>query len=315
MAEKEPEKWLKIDIAASAELMDALGNFLTETGAQGVFQETLEPPFSEDLAQTGEAPAFETIKAYFPQDVRSEKRIAAIQKYLKSLDEIFSDLPAPVLRTEIITDPDWGEQWKKYFKPIRVSSNIIVKPTWERYTPSSRDIVIEIDPGMAFGTGQHASTRMCIEALEDIIMKDRKVTNWKVLDVGCGTGILGITAAKLGARDVICLDNDQKATEIAKENAEINLVFDHLRIINDDAMTINEPRNLIFANLTSKLLLKLRKHLIQLLEPDGYLIISGIIEQDAREIEDNFSAFPLIQNRIITEKEWVCYVYKKEGAA
>ncbi|MEN6620048.1 MAG: 50S ribosomal protein L11 methyltransferase [Smithella sp.] len=313
MTEKEPEKWLKVEIAASTELMDALGNFLTETGAQGVFQETLEPPFlTDELAQAIEIPAFETIKAYFPQDVRSEKRIIAIQKYLKSLNEIFSDLPAPVLRTEIITDPDWGEQWKKYFKPIRVSSNIIVKPTWERYTPSSRDIVIEIDPGMAFGTGQHASTRMCIEALEDIIMKDRKVANWKVLDVGCGTGILGITAAKLGAQEVICLDNDQKATEIAKENAEINLVSDHLRIVNEDAMTISEPRNLIFANLTSKLLLKLRKHLIQLLEPDGYLIISGIIEQDAREIEDNFSTFPLIQIRMITEKEWVCYVFKKE---
>lgn len=315
MTGKEPEKWLKIEIVASGELMDALGNFLTETGAQGVFQESSPPPFPDDLTEEAEAPACESIKAYFPRDVRSEKRVAAIEKYLKSLNEIFSDLPAPVLTTEIITDPDWGEQWKKYFKPIRVSSNIIIKPTWERYTPSSRDIVIDIDPGMAFGTGQHASTRMCIEALEDIIMKDRKVANWKVLDVGCGTGILGITAAKLGAQDVICLDNDQQATEIAKENAVINLVSNHLQIINEDATVINEQRNLIIANLTSKLLLKLRKHLIQLLEPEGYLIISGIIEQDMSEIEDNFSVSPLIQNRKITEKEWVCYVFKKEKAA
>lgn len=312
MTEKEQEKWLKIEIAASAELMDALGNFLTETGAQGVFQETLEPPFPEDFP---EAQACETIKAYFPQDVRSEKRIAAIQKYLKSLNEIFSDFPAPVLKTEIISDPDWGEQWKKYFKPIRVSSNIIVKPTWERYTPSSRDIVIEIDPGMAFGTGQHASTRMCIEALEDIIMKDRSVQDWRVLDVGCGTGILGITAAKLGAKDVICLDIDKKATEIARENAAINLVSDRLHIVSKDAAAITEMRNLIIANLTSKLLLKLRHHLTQLLEPEGYMIISGIIEQDAQEIEENFSAAPLIQNRVITEKEWVCYVLNKEAAA
>lgn len=311
MTEKEQEKWLKIEIAASAELMDALGNFLTETGAQGVFQETLEPPFPEDFP---EAQACETIKAYFPQDVRSEKRIAAIQKYLKSLTEIFSDFPAPVLKTEIISDPDWGEQWKKYFKPLRVSSNIIVKPTWERYTPSSRDIVIEIDPGMAFGTGQHASTRMCIEALEDIIMKDRSVQDWRVLDVGCGTGILGITAARLGAKDVICLDIDKKATEIARENAAINLVSDRLHIVSKDAAAITETRNLIIANLTSKLLLKLRHHLTQLLEPEGYMIISGIIEQDAQEIEENFSAAPLIQNRVITEKEWVCYVLKKEAS-
>ncbi|MGV8058113.1 MAG: 50S ribosomal protein L11 methyltransferase [Smithellaceae bacterium] len=312
MTKKEPEKWLKIEIAAPGELMDALGNFLTETGAQGVFQETLAPPFPEDFpeAQTGE-----TIKAYFPEDVRSEKRITAIRKYLESLKEIFSDLPAPALNTEIISDPDWGEQWKKYFKPIRVSNNIIVKPTWERYAPSSRDIVIEIDPGMAFGTGQHASTRMCIEALEDIIMKDRTVQNWKVLDVGCGTGILGITAAKLGAQDVICLDNDQKATEIAAENAAINHVADYLHIINKDALAIKEPRNLIIANLTSNLLLKLCRHFTRLLEPEGYMIISGIIEQDAQEIEKNFTIAPLTQNRVIQEKEWLCYVLKKEASA
>jgi ribosomal protein L11 methyltransferase len=312
MTEKEPEKWLKIEITASTELMDALGNFLEETGARGVFQENLESRFPDDLP---EAQAFETIKAFFPQDARSEKRIAAIQKYLGSLSEIFSDLPAPSLKTEIISDPDWGEQWKKYFKPIRVSNNIIVKPTWERYAPSSRDIVIEIDPGMAFGTGQHESTRMCIEALEDIIMKDRSVQNWKVLDVGCGTGILGITAAKLGAQDVICVDIDKKATEIAGENAAINLVSDRVHIISKDAMAINESRNLIIANLTSKLLLKLRQHFTQLLEPEGYMIISGIIEQDAKEIEENFSVAPLILSRVIKEKEWVCYILKKKASA
>ncbi len=312
MTEKEPEKWLKIEIAASADLMDALGNFLTETGAQGVFQETLAPQSPEDFP---ESQASETIKAYFPHDARSEKRIGAIQKYLESLSEIFSDLPAPTLKTEIISDPDWAEQWKKYFKPIRVSNNIIVKPTWERYAPSSRDIVIEIDPGMAFGTGQHASTRMCIEALEDVIMQDRSVQDWKVLDVGCGTGILGITAAKLGAQDVICLDIDKKATEIARENAAINHVDDRLHIISKDATTINEPRNLIIANLTSKLLLKLCLHLTQLLEPEGYMIISGIIEQDAAEIEENFSIAPLIQKRVIQEKEWVCYILQKKSSA
>ena len=261
------------------------------------------------------SPATETIKAYFPSDLRSEKRIAAIQKYLTSLSEIFSDLPAPVLKTETISDPDWGEQWKKYFKPVRVSNNIIVKPTWERYTPSSRDIIIEIDPGMAFGTGQHASTRMCIEALEEIIMKDRTIEDWKVLDVGCGTGILGITAAKLGAQDIICVDIDKKATEIARENAAINQVDDRLRIINKDAAMINEPRNLIIANLTSRLLLKLRQHFTQLLLPEGYMIISGIIEQDAKEIETNFSIAQLIQNKVITEKEWICYVLKKKASA
>lgn len=311
MAKKEPEKWLKMEIAAPAELMDALGNFLTETGAQGVFQETLEPqaagafPASTDI---------ETIQAYFSQDLRAEKRILAVRKYLDSLKEIFPACKNLSLKTEGITDPDWGEQWKKYFKPIRVSSNIIVKPTWERYSSSSRDIVIEIDPGMAFGTGQHASTRMCLEAIEDIILKDRSIKSWKVLDVGCGTGILGIAAAKLGAQDVIGVDIDKKAVEIARENAAINKVDDRLKVFNRDVTTINEPRNLIIANLTAKLLLELRRHLTQLLVEEGYMIISGIIEQDTSSIEENFNEASFIRNKVTTEKEWVCYVLKKSAA-
>ena len=311
MTEKETEKWLKIEISAPPELMEALGNFLTEAGVQGVFQESLSPqqigsdfpePVTEDL-----------LKAYFPQDSRSEKRVAALQKYIDSLAEIFPDLEKPTFTTETICDPDWGEQWKKYFKPLRVSNNIVVKPTWERYTPSSRDIVIEIDPGMAFGTGQHASTRMCIEAVEDIIMNDRSIQEWMVLDVGCGTGILGITAAKMGAQDVICLDIDRKAVEIAAENAKINNVQTSLRTLNKNAAAIDKPRNLIIANLTTNLLLSLREHLAQLLLPNGYMIISGIVEQDAKKIEQAFSAPPLKLHRMITEKEWVCYVLQKKS--
>ena len=309
--EKETGKWLKIEISAPPELMEALGNFLTEAGVQGVFQESLSPqqigsdfpePVTEDL-----------LKAYFPQDSRSEKRVAALQKYIDSLAEIFPDLEKPTFITETICDPDWGEQWKKYFKPLRVSNNIVVKPTWERYTPSSRDIVIEIDPGMAFGTGQHASTRMCIEAVEDIIMNDRSIKEWMVLDVGCGTGILGITAAKMGAQDVICLDIDRKAVEIAAENAKINNVQTSVRTLNKNAAAIDKPRNLIIANLTTNLLLSLREHLAQLLLPNGYMIISGIVEQDAQKIEQAFSAPPLKLNRMITEKEWVCYVLQKKS--
>jgi ribosomal protein L11 methyltransferase len=312
MTEKETGKWLKIEISAPPEFMDALGNFLTDAGAQGVFQESLTPQQT-----TGDfpKPAIEDIlKAYFPHDNRIEKRLVAMQKYIESISEIFPDLEKPSFKTETICDPDWGEQWKKYFKPIRVSNNIIIKPTWERYTPASRDIVIEIDPGMAFGTGQHVSTRMCIEAIEDIIMNDRSIKEWKVLDVGCGTGILGITAAKVGAQDVICADIDRKAVEIAGENAVINNVKSSLRTLNKNAAAINEPRNLIIANLTSNLLLSLRPHLIQLLLPEGYMIISGIIEQDAKKVEEQFSADPLVLHRVITEKEWVCYVLRKKSA-
>lgn len=312
MTEKEPEKWLKVEITAPSELMDALNNFLEETGAQGVFSESIIPQGADDFAEP--VSDEEVVKAFFPVDIRQEKRLDAIRRYLKSLEDIFPDLKKPVMATETITDPDWGEQWKKYFKPIRVCKNIVVKPTWERFTPASRDIVVEIDPGMAFGTGQHASTRLCMEAIEDVILKDRSVAEWKVLDVGCGTGILGITAAKMGAQDVICVDNDPKATQIAAENAKINAVEESLRILNKDAASVSEPRNLIIANLTSKLLTKLHVQLVNLLMPEGYLIISGIIEQDMPAIEEHFLALPVVKYDLLAEKEWVCYVLKKRPA-
>ena len=311
MTSKKPEKWLKIEITAPVDLIDALSNFLEETGAQGVFSESLLPPGADDFPEPGDV---EVIQAFFPADVRSEKRIYTVRKYLKSLEEIFPDVSAPSLSTEIISDPDWEEQWKKYFKPIRVCKNIVVKPTWERYAPDSRDIVVEIDPGMAFGTGQHASTRLCMEAIEDVILKDRSIQDWKVLDVGCGTGILGITAAKMGAEDVVCVDNDPKATEIAAENAAINAVDDRLRILNEDAAQISQPRNLIIANLTAKLLLKLHAHLVRLLMPGGYMIISGIIETDVPNIEEHFIVAPLVVHNKLTEKEWVCFVLKRNRA-
>jgi ribosomal protein L11 methyltransferase len=193
-----------------------------------------------------------------------------------------------------------------------VSKNIVIKPTWERYAPAGRDIVIEIDPGMAFGTGQHPSTRMCLEALEDIILKDRTIKNWRVLDVGTGTGILGIACAKLGANKVVCVDIDKKAAEIARENVAVNHVEDRVHIINRDVTTIREPFDLIVANLTVKILLRIRTHLMSLIENAGYLVISGIIDQHKNDIESHFFTDMFTLHHLITEKEWVCYVLQKK---
>jgi ribosomal protein L11 methyltransferase len=311
--EKPGEKkgdWLKVELSAPAEMIDALGNFMTEHGAQGAFQETLEPRAPGDFPDPS---ALEALKAFLPFDVRLEQRLGALQVYIDSLAEIFPDLPRPAFRTEVIRDPDWGEAWKKYFKPLRVSRNIVIKPTWERFSPSGRDIVIEIDPGMAFGTGQHASTRMCLEAIEEILLKDRTVEKWRVLDVGTGTGILGIASAKLDAESVLCVDIDPKAVEIARENVLVNQVEDRVEVLNRDVATVSEAFHLIVANLTAKIHLKLRAHFTRLLAPGGYLVISGIVEQNRPDIESHFLNGAFSLHRLITEKEWVCYVLKSEG--
>lgn len=306
--EQKKGKWLKIELSIPSLLVDAASNFITELGAQGVYQEIGESPFLNDFPEPTEK---ETLKAFLPFDAHLENRLASLKTYIESLSQLFPKLKKATLAVETIEDENWGEEWKKYFLPLRVSKNIVIKPTWERYSPAGHDIVIEIDPGMAFGTGQHPSTRMCLEALEDVLLKHRTVKQLKALDVGTGTGILGIACAKLGVEKVLCVDIDKKATEIAKENVAINQVEDKVKIINGDVFTIHESFDLIVANLTAKILIKLRTHLLSLLKKSGCLIISGIIEQNMADMEKHFIAAPFAPPQIITEKEWVCYVLKK----
>ena len=309
-AGKKMGDWMKIEFFAPIEMIDALNNFVTEIGAEGAFQETLKPMSANDSPAL---PSEEILKAFLPLDPRLEHRLAALRIYIDSMTALFPELAKPGFRTEIIRDPDWGEVWKKYFKPLRASRHIVIKPTWEPFSPSGREIVIEIDPGMAFGTGQHPSTRMCLEAIDGLLIKERPVGSWRVLDVGTGTGILGIACAKLGAGRVLCVDNDGQATKIARENVRINRVEERVTVTGQDVAELTEPFHLVVANLTAKILIEMYPHLVRLVGPGGDLVISGIIEQNRPEIEARFlgGSFPI--HRLITEKEWVSYLLKKAG--
>jgi len=300
--------WLKIELSSSLEMIDALNNFVAEIGAHGGFQE-----YGEKLPEKDSpAKAFpEILKVFLPCDARLQKRLTSLQAYLDSLAEIFPELEKPTMKTEIIHDPDWGEAWKKYFKPLRVTKNIVIKPTWERYLPTDGDIVIDIDPGMAFGTGQHPSTRMCLEALENILLRERSIDKLQVLDVGTGTGILGIAAAKLNNAEVLCVDTDKKAVEIAMENVLINRMEKHVEVQQGEIDNLAKTFDLIVANITAKTLIKLRPHLERLLGQDGYLVISGIIAQDKNDIEKHFPAASFPVQQLLTEKEWICFVMRK----
>lgn len=305
------DMWVEVSIEAPEDLTDAVSNFMTEIGAQGVYEESLEVQDQGDFSSSDTA---QTVKAYLPQDIRLDHRLAALDTYLQSLANLFPHHPKPSFSTVIVTDADWAEGWKKYFKPLRATKNIVIKPTWERYTPVGHDIVIEMDPGMAFGTGQHASTRMCLEALEEVLLHDNTGKFRQVLDVGSGTGILGIAAAKLGAQRVLCVDIDKQATDISKENIIINQVEDRVEAVTRDVAAMHETFGLIVANLTAKVLIKFRLHIASLLEPGGILIISGIIEQNREDIESHFFMDPFVSQRNLTEKEWLCYILKKEGS-
>jgi ribosomal protein L11 methyltransferase len=300
-------KWVRVDVAADPELTDALANFMTEIGAEGVCQEALMPAyFTEDAFETA---SYETLTAHFPQEDK-ETVIASLEAYLDGLSMLFPENGKPTFTLQDITDPNWGEEWKKYFHPLRIGKKFVIKPTWEPYQPAGDDIVIEIDPGMAFGTGQHHSTAMCLEAMEDLFLSNGSPRD--VLDVGTGTGILGIAATCLGAEKVVCIDIDDQAVAIAVDNAILNQVAEKMEILNRPLLSLGNIFDLILANLTAKTLLELSAHLESRMAPGGHLVISGIIEQQSPEIEERFSRPPLKIERIMRSQEWRCYVITKE---
>ncbi len=303
------EKWIEIILSTPADLSDALANFLNEIDTHGVFEEELE---DNSFNNPEKSQATKHMTAFLPDFPESAEKITALEQYIKSLIELFPNLEKPSFSARTVVNPGWEHQWKKYFKPLRLGKSFIIKPTWERYSTDGRDIVIDIDPGMAFGTGQHPSTAMCITALEDIMLKDRSAEKWNVMDVGTGTGILAICCAKLGAEKIIAVDIDPKAIEIASKNIVINDVHNKIEVLNLDVSFYKGAFDLIIANLTSGTLISLQSHLISMLNPGGYIITSGITEHDAKNVEKVFCTDNVEVYSVDSEKEWVCYVFHKK---
>jgi ribosomal protein L11 methyltransferase len=301
--------WIEIVVTAPPALSDGLENFLYELGTQGVSQEeTLDSSFESANGSTVE------LKAYLPETAEIHEQLDRLSRYLQSLAELFPDLDTPAFKTDRIVDPDWAEQWKKYFKPLRISNDIVIKPTWERYAPLGRDIVIDIDPGMAFGTGQHPSTRMCITAMEELLRESKDIDTWNALDVGTGTGILAICCAKLGIGSVVALDLDPKAVEIAGKNIVINRVEDRVEVLNRDVSMHTGEFDLIVANLTSQALIHLRPHLGRMIKPGGFIILSGIINRDGGQVVTIYTTDDINLAGTRAEQEWLCYVFTRRSS-
>lgn len=197
------------------------------------------------------------------------------------------------VESRVIDDEDWANEWKKYFKSI-VTDSVTVVPTWIAYSPREGEKLLRLDPGMAFGTGEHATTRMCLELM--------RAAGRSVIDVGCGSGILGIAAAITGAKSVYMCDIDPQAVKAARNNAELNGVV--CEIEQADLLATSRKAELILANLTADLLIRMAPSVREHLEEGGKLVVSGIIAERLDEVKDAFSRLGYKVEKEAAEGDW-----------
>jgi ribosomal protein L11 methyltransferase len=237
-------RWLEITIHTSEEAEELVAHAFHEMGAGGVSIEesgSLNKPRDTSLGQWYEAPLNDipegevVVKAYFPDSSESSSLVAQLEEHVRFIrDELNFDVGKAEISTREVDEEDWANSWKQYYKPVRISDRLTIKPTWEDYKPARADeIVLELDPGMAFGTGTHPTTSLCLKALEETVVPDIDV-----IDVGTGSGILAIAAAKLGARRVLALDLDPVAVSSASENVRLNGLQDRITVRESDLLGI-----------------------------------------------------------------------------
>jgi ribosomal protein L11 methyltransferase len=290
------KQWLVITLLIPRGLEEGISNFLIEQGATGIEE------IDEDLK-------WERLKAYFLKDGKEKSVLRTLHRYLRSLQTISPEMPSIKIEMISIPEQDWGENWKKFFKPVQVGSRFVVKPPWSKTRLKKGQVPIVITPGMAFGTGSHATTKLCIQALEARLRK----RGLSVLDVGTGSGILSIAAAKLGAGEVLGLDIDGVAVRAARENVRQNGVSDIVRIRKGRIGDIRRKFDIVVANIDHKSLRRMRIPLLLHLKTQGFLILSGILEADRDFFRQHYLKTNLLRwAKVTQEEEWVCLVLKKK---
>jgi ribosomal protein L11 methyltransferase len=310
--------YIEVAIVTTTEASEAISYILENEGASGIAIEDpndyilmnrdekdwdyVEPELIESLGNDVK------VKGYFPETNYSDELLNRIKFRVDSLIEYGLDKGKGEIITKTVKEDDWANAWKKYFKPFKAGDKVVIKPTWEKYEAQDNDIVIEIDPGMAFGTGNHETTLMCIKLLEKYVK-----SGYKVYDVGCGSGILGITAAKLGAEDVLCVDLDEVACKVADENVKVNREEKKIEVKNCNLLdAATENVDLIVANIIADIIISFTPQALSFLKPGGIFISSGIISDRRDDVinELNKHRFSILE--ISQMGEW-CAIAAKRG--
>jgi len=206
-------------------------------------------------------------------------------------------------------DEDWQDEWKKYFHTVNITDNIVIKPSWDEYEPSDNEIVVEIDPGLAFGTGTHETTSLCVEFLEKYAQNKKKL-----LDIGCGSGILMLIGKKLGVEKVVGIDIDEKVNDVVLENFSKNGINENFQVIIGNLVDdVNEKYDLVVSNILVDVLEKLLEDIEKILEKDAIVIFSGILNEKEEAFLKKAKNYNLKQIDRKEKNNWVSLVFKYEN--
>lgn len=300
--------WLELSVRADQEAVEAVSEILARVSSGGT---SVEPAFhlvDEGLGARVDPERPAVVRAYLPaRDPSAARR--AVEEVRTALGHLqaFELRPIGELETRVVHESDWASAWKSHFPMMRIGERIVIRPTWRRHRRRPGDVVLALDPGMAFGTGLHPTTRLCLAALERLAA-DGAVAGSRVLDVGCGSGILSIAAAKLGAMSVLGLDPDPIAVESTTANARRNAVARRVRVRRGSVPTGEAPLDLILANLIASLLVDLAPQLRAELRTGGSLVASGIFVDREPEVRAAFEAAGLSIVERSSEGDWVALV-------
>jgi ribosomal protein L11 methyltransferase len=311
-------KWSEISIHTTNEAVEPISNILHEAGASGV---VIEDPFElqkERENQFGEIYQLNPddypeegviVKAYLPVNSFLGETVEEIKEAINNLLLFNIDIGKNTVTISEVNEEEWATAWKKYYHPVKISERFTIVPTWENYTPvHSDELIIELDPGMAFGTGTHPTTVMCIQALERNVQKGDRV-----IDVGTGSGVLSIAAAMLGAKSVHALDLDEVAVNSARINIKLNKVQDVAQVFQNNLLDgIKETVDVVVANILAEVIVRFTKDAARVLEKNGHFIASGIILPKKQEVKDSMeeAGFEIVET--IQMEDWVALIGRKK---
>ena len=307
--------WIEVRVITKSEALEPISGIFYGLDCKGVAIEDPEDilgreqgPLTWDFADINvleHKGKVAVVKGYFSEDDNIEEIVKYIESKITELKEMGLDLGEAKVEHELMYEKDWAETWKQYYKPILVGERIVVKPIWEEYEPKNDELVVELDPGMAFGTGTHETTRMCIQALERYVKPETTV-----FDVGCGSGILAIAAAKLGAKLSVGVDLDPVAVESSKENVAHNKL-DNIEILEGNLVEVIEGKaDVVVANILAEIICILTDDVKRVLKQGGTFITSGIIHDRVEMVCEKLEAtgFEVLEKN--RDGEWNCIVAK-----